>query len=162
MRYFIRAVKYLLLLCVLYVGLEWLMLEFAADKAIEGMSLTELMEAHLAETRGKMFIVAMVLLAAFYPLFGFMKKRVEGCNYERDAARIDNAMRAYGFKLVEDRGDVKIYGADSLLRRLTLMFEDRIVLHITNEGIEMQGLRRSVARVAYQLEVYLHNSRFEQ
>lgn len=138
------------------------MLEFAADKAIEGMSLTELMEAHLAETRGKMFIVAMVLLAAFYPLFGFMKKRVEGCNYERDAARIDNAMRAYGFKLVEDRGDVKIYGADSLLRRLTLMFEDRIVLHITNEGIEMQGLRRSVARVAYQLEVYLHNSRFEQ
>lgn len=162
MRYFIRAVKYLLLLCVLYVGLEWLMLEFAADKAIEGMSLTELMEAHLAETRGKMFIVAMVLLAAFYPLFGFMKKRVEGCNYERDAARIDNAMRAYGFKLVEDRGDVKIYGADTLLRRLTLMFEDRIVLHITNEGIEMQGLRRSVARVAYQLEVYLHNSRFEQ
>lgn len=138
------------------------MLEFAADKAIEGMSLTELMEAHLAETRGKMFIVAMVLLAAFYPLFGFMKKRVEGCNYERDAARIDNAMRAYGFKLVEDRGDVKIYGADTLLRRLTLMFEDRIVLHITNEGIEMQGLRRSVARVAYQLEVYLHNSRFEQ
>ena len=162
MRYFIRAVKYLLLLCVLYVGLEWLMLEFAADKAIEGMSLTELMEAHLAETRGKMFIVAMVLLSAFYPLFGFMSKRVEGCNYERDAARIDNAMRAYGFKLVEDRGDVKIYGADSLLRRLTLMFEDRIVLHITNEGIEMQGLRRSVARVAYQLEVYLHNSRFEQ
>ena len=162
MRYFIRAVKYLLLLSVLYVGLEWLMLEFAADKAIEGMSLTELMEAHLAETRGKMFIVAMVLLAAFYPLFGFMKKRVEGCNYERDAARIDNAMRAYGFKLVEDRGDVKIYGADTLLRRLTLMFEDRIVLHITNEGIEMQGLRRSVARVAYQLEVYLHNSRFEQ
>ena len=63
---------------------------------------------------------------------------------------------------MEDRGDVKIYGADTLLRRLTLMFEDRIVLHITNEGIEMQGLRRSVARVAYQLEVYLHNSRFEQ
>ena len=35
-------------------------------------------------------------------------------------------------------------------------------VEITNEGIEMRGLRRSIARVAYQLEVYLHNSRFEQ
>ena len=162
MRYFIRAVKYLLLLCVLCVGLEWLNLKFGSNVAIEDMTLVEFIKAHLAENEGKMLVAGVVLLSAFYPLFGFMTKRVEGCNYERDAARIDNAMRAYGFKLVEDRGDVKIYGADTLLRRLTLMFEDRIVLHITNEGIEMQGLRRSVARVAYQLEVYLHNSRFEQ
>ena len=146
----------------MYVGMEWLMLEFAPDKTIEGMSLMELMEARFAESRGKMLVVVIILLSALYPRFGFMKKRIEGCNYERDAARIDNAMHAHGFKLVEDRGNVKIYGADTLLRRLTLMFEDRIELHITNEGIEMQGLRRSVARVAYQLEVYLHNSRFEQ
>lgn len=138
------------------------MLEFAPDKAIEGMKLTELMQTRFAESRGKMLIVVVVLLSAFYPLFGFMKKRVEGCNYERDAARIDNAMRAYGFKLVEDRGNVKVYGADTFLRRITLMFEDRIEVEITNEGIEMRGLRRSIARVAYQLEVYLHNSRFEQ
>lgn len=162
MRYFIRAVKYLLLLCVLCVGLEWLNLKFGSNVAIEDKTLMEFIKAHLAENEGKMLVAGVVLLSAFYPLFGFMTKRVEGCNYERDAARIDNAMRAYGFKLVEDRGDVKIYGADTLLRRLTLMFEDRIVLHITNEGIKMQGLRRSVARVAYQLEVYLHNSRFEQ
>ena len=162
MRYFVRAVKYLLLLCVLYVGLEWLMLEFAPDKAIEGMSLMELMQARFAESRGKMLVVVMVVLAALYPLFGFMRKRVDGCNYERDGARFDNAMRAYGFKLVEDRGNIKLYGADTFLRRLTLMFEDRIEVEITNEGIEMRGLRRSIARVAYQLEVYLHNSRFEQ
>jgi hypothetical protein len=70
-------------------------------------------------------------------------------------------MHLYGFKLVEDRGDIKIYGAESLLRRITLMFEDRIEVRITDGGIEMQGLRRSVARVAYQLQTYLHNSRFE-
>ena len=138
------------------------MLEFAPDKAIEGMSLMELMQARFAESRGKMLVVVMVVLAALYPLFGFMRKRVDGYNYERDGARIDNAMRAYGFKLVEDRGNIKLYGADTFLRRLTLMFEDRIEVEITNEGIEMRGLRRSIARVAYQLEVYLHNSRFEQ
>lgn len=161
MRYFVRAVKYLLLLCVLYVGLEWLMLEFAPDQTIAGMSLAELLQARFAESRGKMLVVALVVLSAFYPRFGFMTSRIEDCSYERDGVRIDNAMHLYGFKLVEDRGDIKIYGAESLLRRITLMFEDRIEVRITDGGIEIQGLRRTVARVAYQLQTYLHNSRFE-
>lgn len=161
MRYFVRAVKYLLLLCVLYIGLEWLMLEFAPDQTIAGMSLAELLQARLAESRGKMLVVALVVLSAFYPRFGFTTSRIEGCSYERDGARIDNAMRLYGFKLVEDNGNTKIYGADSLIRRITLMFEDRIEVRIVDGDIEMQGLRRSVARIAYQLQTYLHNSRFE-
>ena len=41
------------------------------------------------------------------------------------------------------------------------MFEDRIEVRIVDGDIEMQGLRRSVARIAYQLQTYLHNSRFE-
>jgi hypothetical protein len=70
-------------------------------------------------------------------------------------------MRLYGFKLIEERGNIKIYGADTILRRLTLMFEDRIEVRSIEGGIEIKGLRRSVARVAYQLQTYLHNSRFE-
>ena len=161
MRYFIRAVKYLLLLCVLYVGLEWLMLEFAPDQSIEGLSLAELLQLRFAESRGKMLVVAIVVLSALYPRFGFMTSRIEECSYEHDGVRIDNAMRLYGFKLIEERGDIKIYGADTILRRLTLMFEDRIEVHSVNGGIEIKGLRRTVARIAYQLQTYLHNSRFE-
>ncbi|MBO7198531.1 MAG: hypothetical protein J6V26_00690 [Alistipes sp.] len=160
-RYFIRAVKYLLLLCVLYVGLEWLMLTFAPDPTIEGLSLTELLQLRFAENRGKMLVVAIIVLSALYPRFGFMTSRIEECSYERDGARIDNAMRLYGFKLIEERGDIKIYGADTILRRLMLMFEDRIEVRSIDGGIEIKGLRRSVARIAYQLQTYLHNSRFE-
>lgn len=161
MRYFIRAVKYLLLLCVLYVGLEWLMLTFAPDQTIEGLSLMELLEMRFAESRGKMLVVAIIALAALYPRFGFMKYRIEECSLSQDGMRIDNAMRHHGFKLIEEHDGVKIYGADTLLRRLTLMFEDRIEVHSIDGGIEIKGLRRSVARVAYLLQTYLHNSRFE-
>ena len=137
------------------------MLEFAPDPSIEGLSLGELLQMRFAESRGKMLVVAIIVLAALYPRFGFMTSRIEECSYERDGARIDNAMRLYGFKLIEERGDIKIYGADTILRRLTLMFEDRIELRSIEGGIEIKGLRRSVARVAYQLQTYLHNSRFE-
>lgn len=161
LRYVLRAVKYLLFLCVLYVGLEWAMLTFAPSEAMAGYDIGMVLEARWATERGKMLVVVFVLLAAFYPLFGFMKRRIDGCSFERDGVRIDNAMRLYGFKLKEDRGAVKIYGADSFMRRVTLMFEDKIEVRVVDGGIEMRGLRRSVARIAYQLGVYMHNSRFE-
>ena len=138
------------------------MLEFAPDQSIEGMSLAELLQMRFAESRGKMLVVAIIVLSALYPRFGFMTSRIEECSYERDGDRINNAMRLYGFKLIEERGEVKIYGADSILRRITLMFEDRIEVRCVDGGIEIKGLRRTVARIAYQLQTYLHNSRFEE
>ena len=137
------------------------MLEFAPDPSIEGMSLGELLQMRFAESRGKMLVVAIIVLAALYPRFGFMTSRIEECSYERDGARIDNAMRHYGFKLIEERGDIKIYGADTILRRLTLMFEDRIEVRAVAGGVELRGIRRAVARIAFQLSAYITNSRFE-
>ena len=162
MRYFIRSVKYLILLCVLYVALEWLMLAFAPDATIEGLTLGEVLNYRLEHDRGMWLVVAFVGLAALYPLFGFMKMRLDNCNYERDSIRLHNAMRTFGFKLKEDRGNIKIYGAEGIVRRFALMFEDEIEVHILNGGIELRGLRRSVARVGYQFKAYLYNSRFEE
>ena len=162
MKYLIRSVKYLILLCVLYVALEWIMLSFFPEPEIAGMSLEEVLKLRYQGERGMLLIAAFVGLAAFYPLFGFMKMRVDSCIYTRDAVRLDNAMHTFGFKLKEDRGNVKIYGAESMLRRMFLMFEDEIEVHIFASGIEMRGLRRSVARVGYQLSAYIHNSRFEE
>jgi hypothetical protein len=42
------------------------------------------------------------------------------------------------------------------------MFEDRIEVRAIEGGVELVGLRRSVARVALQLKSYMHNIRFEQ
>jgi hypothetical protein len=162
MRYAIRSVKYFILICVLYVALEWAMLTFAPDATIEGLTLGELLTLRFESERGMLLVAAFVGLAAFYPLFGFMKMRIENSSYERDAIRLNNAMRTYGFKLKEERGNVKIYGAEGILRRVTLMFEDEIEVHQVDGGIELRGLRRTVARVGYQFKAYLHNSRFEE
>jgi hypothetical protein len=35
-------------------------------------------------------------------------------------------------------------------------------LRATETGVELSGLRRSVARVALQLKSYIHNRRYEQ
>lgn len=161
MRYLIRSVKYLILLCVLYVALEWVMLTFAPDASIEGLTIWEVLALRVQGERGTLLIAAFVGLAAFYPIFGYMKMRIDSCVYERDAIRLDNAMRTFGFKLKEDRGNIKIYGAESPLRRFTMMFEDKIEVHILESGIELRGLRRNVARVGYQLSAYIHNSRHE-
>ena len=138
------------------------MLTFAPDAAIEGLTLGELLSYRLESDRGMWLVVAFVGLAAFYPLFGFMKMSVDNCNYERDSIRLNNAMRLFGFKLKEDRGNVKIYGAEGIVRRFALMFEDEIEVHIVEGGIELRGLRRSVARIGYQFKAYLYNSRFEE
>jgi hypothetical protein len=125
------------------------------------MDIWQLLQLRLATDRGKLLVCALVLLAALYPLFGFMRSRVAGCSLERDGIRIENAMRLYGFRLKEKRGDVMIYVADGILHRAMLMFEDKIELRVVDDGIELRGMRRSVARIAYQLKVYLNNSRFE-
>lgn len=157
MKHFVRSLKYLLLLCVLYVGLVWML--SLADPAA-GDVATQL-NAQLASSRGVWMVVAFVALAAFYPMFGFMRSRVEGFEKERDGIRLDNAMNLYGYRLIEHKDGVRIYRASSFLRRLTLMFEDRIEVREVEGGIELVGIRRMVSRIAYQLGAYLRNSRFE-
>ena len=157
MKHFVRSLKYLLFLCVLYVGLVWLI---SLTDPSAGSVKVQLM-AQLTSGNGVWMIVAFVALAAFYPLFGFMRSRIDGFEAERDTVRLDNAMQLYGFKLVEQRDGVRVYRATSFLRRLMLMFEDRIEVRERDGGIELVGIRRMVSRIAYQLSAYLRNSRFE-
>ena len=106
-------------------------------------------------------MVCFVALAAVYPLFGFMRSRVEECDIVEDRVRIDNAMHVYGFKLVEEREGVLIYRAVGILQRLWFVFEDRVEVRKVDGGVELYGVRRAVARIAFQLKAYVANRRFE-
>lgn len=90
-----------------------------------------------------------------------MLSRVDNCNIKEDSLRINNAMMLFGFKLIEERDGKLVYRASSPLKRLMLMFEDEIIVRSSANGVELIGLRRSVARVAYQLKAYINNKRFE-
>lgn len=158
MRYLIRAIKYLLLLSALYVALVWAMYLLGAEPQIDPWLQ---IEAHLRADIGKKMVVVFVILAALYPRFGFMRKRIEGYRPERDKERLQNAMALFGYKLAESHDGVDVYRAEGVVKRFTLLWEDRIEVRIEDGALEMKGIRRMVARIAYQLETYIRNSRFE-
>lgn len=158
MRYLIRAIKYLLLLSALYVALVWAMYLLGAEPQIDPWLQ---IEAHLRADIGKKMVAVFVILAALYPRFGFMRKRIEGYTPERDKERLQNAMALFGYKLAESHDGVDVYRAEGVVKRLTLLWEDRIEVRTEDGALEMKGIRRMVARIAYQLETYIRNSRFE-
>ena len=79
-----------------------------------------------------------------------------------DRVRIDNAMRVFDFELVGEEQEVITYRARGVLKRLTFMYEDKIEVRAVEGGVEIKGIRRAVARIAYQLGAYVENSRFEK
>ena len=141
----------------MYVAMVWLKL------ITEPMpvGLCDAVGAYLSTDHGRLMLVCFVALAAVYPLFGFMRSRVEGCNIVEDRVRIDNAMHVYGFKLVEEREDVLVYRAMGILQRLWFLFEDRVEVRKVDGGVELYGVRRAIARIAFQLKAYIANRRYE-
>jgi hypothetical protein len=158
MKYVVRSLKYLVLLCVLYVALTYIMTFVEPTDATIWQQLLK----HLNTRNGLYMVIAFVLLAALYPKFGFMRSHIEGCDIKGDRVRIDNAMRIFGFRVEQESEGGIIYRAEGIVHRLSLMFEDRIEVRAIEGGVELVGLRRSVARVALQLKSYMHNIRFEQ
>jgi hypothetical protein len=158
MKYIIRSLKYLLVLCVLYVALMWLSSVSTYGGAVDTMTL---LRAQLSSERGVWLVVAFVALALFYPKFGYVCREVAGADIEADRVRIDNAMQLYGFKFAEVRDGALVYRAEGVVRRLILLFEDEIVVRRTEGGVEVEGKRREAVRIIFQLSAYIDNKRFE-
>jgi hypothetical protein len=157
-RYIVRSLKYLLFISVLYIALVWLM---SVTSYSEKVDMWLLLESQLRSEQGTLLIVAFIALAIFYPRFGFMCRKVEGVDITRDRIRIDNAMRVYGFMFVGMEGETLVYRANGVIKRLSFMYEDRVEVRVVDGGVEIDGIRRAVARIAFQLSAYIDNSRFE-
>lgn len=158
MKYIIRSLKYLFVLCVLYVALMWLSSVSTYGGAVDTMTL---LRAQLSSERGVWLVVAFVALALFYPKFGYVRREVAGADIEADRVRIDNAMQLYGFKFAEVRDGALVYRAEGIVRRVILLFEDEIVVRRTEGGVEVEGKRREAVRIIFQLSAYIDNKRFE-
>lgn len=152
MKYAIRSLKYLLLICVLYVALLWASSIFTYNGMVDVVTL---LRAQLGSERGLLLVVAFVALSLFYPRFGYVRRVVAGANIEDDRIRIDNAMKLYGFKFAEVRDGRMVYRAEGIIRRMTLLFEDEILVRQVEDGVEIEGLRRSAVRIIYQLSAYI-------
>ena len=158
MRYIIRSLKYLVFISVLYVILTAVMTYISYPE----VDLWMMLKVQMLTERGIMLVVALVLLSLFYPRFGFMSRTVANCTFANDVVRIDNAMALYGFELEREEGGIRYYRAKGFFRRLTFFYEDRVEVREAEGVVVIEGIRRAVARIAFQLEAYIHNSRFEE
>ena len=98
-------------------------------------------------------------VSALYPLFGYARRALGSLRERNDVWDIiDNYMRSRGYtKEKEIPGSEISYRADSLMRRIMNLGEDRITFNIDEEGdISVEGRNREVMRI-YSSLVYTLN-----
>lgn len=150
MKYFIRSVKYFLSLCVLCIALMALMLVTGNS----ALSLDDTLYAMFHTDRYAMLLGAMIVLAAVYPKFGFVVRKVEG-DVEQNREQIINALRTSGFSLRSEADGVMTFRADGFMQKIMLLGEDEIKVSQYEQWIAVDGIRRGVARVIYRLDSYI-------
>ena len=152
-RYFIRSVKYLIALVVLYVGLMAVM-HYSQHSPITFAQRWQLM---FEQWNGWGMVIVSILLAATYPFFGYTKRSFEG-DIVADREQLNTAAKFVGLELVSESGNELLYRAKGL-RRVTMLFEDDIVVRQNGTQLEVEGLRRVAVRFAFDVERYITNKR---
>ena len=152
-RYFIRSVKYLVALAILYVGLMAVM-HYSQHSPITFAQRWQLM---FEQWNGWGMIIVSILLAATYPFFGYTKRSFVG-DIVADREQLDTAARLVGLELVSTTDNELLYRAKGL-RRVTMLFEDDIIVRQNGTQIEVEGLRRVSVRMAFDAERYITNKR---
>ena len=157
MKYFIRSLKYFFALCVLCMALMGLMLMTGTS----ALSLDDTLYAMFHTDRYLMLLIAVVVLAAAYPKFGFVVRKVEG-DVAENREQIINAFRSAGFSLRSEEDGELIFRADNFVKKLLLLGEDEIKVSQYGQWILLDGIRRGVARVEYRLDSYIHMTRHDE
>ena len=152
-KYLIRSAKYFVALCVLLVAIMALNLAMGST-----LTIRETFYVMFHTTRGLLLPVVVVVLALCYPRFGFIVRRVEG-DTELDREQIVNAFRSAGFSLRREEEGTLFFRADGFVQKLLLLWEDEIRVSQYGQWIELDGIRRGVARVQYRLDSYLQMKR---
>lgn len=153
-QYLIRSAKYFAALCVLCAAIVALNLA----TGLSALTLDEFLYVLLHTPRGLMMPAMILLLALFYPRFGFLTRRIEG-DVEEDREQIVQALRTSGFALQGEEEGELVFRAEGLLRRLRMLWDDEIRVTQYGQWIELRGIRRGVARAAYRLDSYLQMKR---
>ncbi len=142
-----RAVKYFAAFCVIYLAVVWL--SVSTMNGYE-QSVWDYVWATLQTTRGQLLVVAVVVLSAFYPRFGFITRRVEW-DMEDERDQIIATFALAGFSLREEGDGRMVFRADNVLDRLVMLFEDEITVVQYGQWIDITGIRRGVAKVVYRM-----------
>ncbi len=146
MRYFIRAVKYFIYFILLFVVI---MAVLVLTGAAEGDISTMFRGGYSALWK---IAVIFAVISTIYPSVGFIRKEamIPG-SWEEDKDIIKEFMGGRGYVLeTEDTGIMSFRKTG--MSRFTRMYEDRVTLSAKIGGVEIEGMRKDVLRLAMGLE----------
>jgi hypothetical protein len=150
-KYLLRSVKYLIAFCVLYVAF----MAFIHYSEHAPITFAQRWQLMFATWRGWSMVVGTILLAATYPFFGYVKRTFEG-DIVADREQLDMAAEVAGLKLMAGDEKELVYRAYGL-RRVIRLFEDEVHIRQNGSQIEVEGLRSSAVRIAFDAERYITN-----
>lgn len=150
--YWRRAVKYMVRLLVLVFAL-------IAVMVATGMARTGA-DGNLADVfmtpKALLLFAIIVLWSLVYPKLGFIRQPLK-MDFNAGKEQIHKVFSDNGFVLVEQKDNEMIFRMSSPLRRTLALWEDRIVVSATDGGIEMEGMRKEVARIEFRLQPFLQD-----
>ena len=150
--YWRRAVKYMVRLLVLVFAL-------IAVMVATGMARTGA-DGNLADVfmtpKALLLFAIIVLWSLVYPKLGFIRQPLK-MDFNAGKEQIQKVFSDNGFVLVEQKDNERIFRMSSPLRRTLALWEDRIVVSATDGGIEMEGMRKEVARIEFRLQPFLQD-----
>lgn len=150
-RYPIRAAKYFLFLFVAYCVIYFAML-FTGTTNIQ----LDTMNLFLTSKSGMVMLAMLLLLSFTHPFFGYVKRNI-GVNIDDEdkVVKIEEAINVYGFTKTETSGELIIFRPESILKRIMMLYEDKIVFN-TKEGT-LEGNRKEITRLIFRIQTQLIN-----
>ena len=158
MKHIVRSVKYFfyfsILFCLIIAALVLI-------GAVEG-NIDEILEGGY-DSLWKIAIFFAVV-AAIYPKFGFVRRKLDtSAEWESVKEEAVSYFEGKNFKTESETPDTVSFRRRNVMERMTKMGEDRITIRKTEDGAEMEGLRKDVTLYATGLEYRLppHNEKQE-
>lgn len=147
MKYFIRAIKYFVYICVLcgaFLGI------LVLCNFVEG-DLNSMFVGGVDSL--KTILIAFAVLSAIYPLMGYSKRKAAaGGTLAERRDDICKYMESKGYVLEKESPESLSFRRKSFLHRLSREFEDRIEIVPEFGGFLVSGLRRDAVTLACGLE----------
>lgn len=140
--YISRAVKHFVKMMIIVAGI------YALMALTDTLAITN---EELFGTKGIILIVALAVLSAAYPSYGFVTRATKGSiTLHREA--IFRALNHNSYTLVCESATEMVFRASGPLKKLNYMGDDTIsVRQIDGEHLAISGPRKEVVQVAFRI-----------
>lgn len=145
--YLRRAGKYVIYLAVLLVLIFTIM-------DLLNLSKVPLMEVLKSERSLYLFAVV-VIFALLQPFMGYVKKRLT-FDARKNVEEVERVMGLCGYVRVEDVDGAMVFRVQGAIKRLTLVYEDAIVITTDSDDLSlMSGPRKEVVKAAFRMTTFV-------